>query len=195
LGERANSKKSVEKNSSSTSHNEISNKNSSKIIAAVKYDKSKSKQNSLKDIKIIDSSGNYVSKFNDSEKNRKVSSLDRKSKNGSFDLKPVSSVKNLVKIPNHRPQVSLKYNFSTININSVIMKNKNPSISKINIPYFNYDENSNNLKINRENENKENIDFNKTEKDAISIPTGSTVESCSNEITKFHTKNSISRIY
>jgi hypothetical protein len=107
----------------------------------------------------------------------------------------VSSVKNLVKIPSHRPHnISLKYNYSTLNINSALLKNKNPSNSKNNIYLLNHEENSNTIKINREFENKENIDFNKAEREVISIQTASTVESCSSEITNFQTKNSTSGI-
>lgn len=80
-----------------------------------------------------------------------------------------------------------------MNINSALIK-KNPSNSKTNIPFFNYEENSDTIKINRENENKENVDFNRAEKEIISIPTGSTVESYSTEITNIQTKYSASRI-
>ena len=174
--------KSVEKNSSSLSNTQ-SNKINAKIIASIKNTRVKNKINSLKDEKYISNSGNNVSKFNDSDKNKRIESIDRKSKISCFELKPVSSVKNLIKIPsnsNKSGSNSLKYNFSTNNINS-ILKIKNPNMIKKNLGFFNRDNITNCFGVEKEIDNKENIDFNRTEKECVSIPTGSTLETSSNE--------------
>ena len=180
LNERANSIKSVEKNSNSLSNTQ-SNKINSKIIASIKSTRIKNKINSLKDEKYISNSGINVSKFNDSDKNKRIESIERNNKISCFELKQVSSVKNLIKIPSNKSSSnSLKYNFSTININS-FFKNKNPNLIKQNSGLFNRENIDICFGVEKDIENKENIDFNRTEKECISLPTGSTLATSSNE--------------